>query len=50
MTKAEQYRARARECEINAHNVLDLEVKQQYLDLAEQWRQLADWADRDGYK
>jgi hypothetical protein len=46
MTKVEEYRARARECELRADQVHDLEVSRQFLDLARQWHQMAtQWAD-----
>ena len=47
MTKVEEYRARAaRECELRADQVHDLEVIRQFLDLARQWHQMAtQWAD-----
>jgi hypothetical protein len=46
MTKVEEYRAKARECELRAGEVHDLEVRQQFLELARQWHQMApQWAD-----
>jgi hypothetical protein len=46
MTKAEEYRAKARECELRAGQVHDLEVRQQFLDLARQWDNMAkQWVD-----
>ena len=46
MTKVEEYRARARECELRASQVHDLEVRQQLLDLARQWDHMAaQWAE-----
>ena len=45
MTKVEEYRARASECELRAGQVHDLEVRQQFLELARQWRHMAaQWA------
>jgi hypothetical protein len=40
-TKVEEYRARARECELRAGQVHDLEVRQQFLELARQWHHMA---------
>jgi hypothetical protein len=46
MTKVEDYRARAHECELRADQVHDPEVKQQFLELARQWRHMAaQWAE-----
>jgi hypothetical protein len=46
MTKVEEYRAKARECELRAGQVHDLEVRQQFLELARQWDHMAkQWAD-----
>jgi hypothetical protein len=41
MIKPEEYRARARECELRADQVHDPEVKQQFPELARQWRHMA---------
>jgi hypothetical protein len=46
MTKAEEYRAKARECELRAGQVHDREVRQQLLELARQWDHMAEqWVD-----
>jgi hypothetical protein len=46
MTKVEEYRARARECELRADQVHDREARQWFLELARQWDHMADqWAD-----
>jgi hypothetical protein len=46
MTKEEEYHARARECELRAGQVHDLEVRRQFLELARQWHHMAaQWAD-----
>lgn len=46
MTKVEEYRAKARECELRAGQVHDREVRQQLLDLARQWEHMAkQWVD-----
>jgi hypothetical protein len=46
MTKVEEYRARASECELRSREVHDLEVKQLFLELAQQWRHMAaQWAE-----
>jgi len=48
MTAAEQYRARAKECEDKAERVLDYEAKRIYEDLARQWREMAERDERLG--
>jgi hypothetical protein len=46
MTKVEEYRARAQECELRANQVHDREARQWFLELARQWHHMADqWAD-----
>jgi hypothetical protein len=46
MTKPEEYRARARKCELRADQVHDPEVKQQFLELARQWQHMAtQWVE-----
>jgi hypothetical protein len=42
MSKVEEYRARARECETKAAQVHDPEARRQLLDVARQWDQMAD--------
>jgi hypothetical protein len=41
MSKVEEYRAKARECELRADQVHDLEVRQQFVELARQWHHMA---------
>jgi hypothetical protein len=48
MMTPEQYRVKAVECEKQAALTRDYSVKQGYLDLARQWRHLAEQAERDG--
>jgi hypothetical protein len=38
---AEEYRAKARECEENAEKTRDSVIKQRLIELAQQWRTLA---------
>lgn len=45
-SRAEEYRAKARECEEFASRAADPHVKQQLLDLAKQWQRIAEQADR----
>jgi hypothetical protein len=40
-SKAEEYRAKARECEENAEKTRDSVIKQRLIELAQQWRTLA---------
>ena len=48
MTAAEQYRARAKDCEDKAERVVDYEAKRIYEDLARRWREMAERAERFG--
>jgi hypothetical protein len=41
MQKAEEYRARATECEYRAERMNDATVRADLRDLAKQWRQMA---------
>jgi hypothetical protein len=41
-SKSEEYLAKAKECEKRANNIRDLETKSQWLNLAQQWRELAE--------
>jgi hypothetical protein len=41
MTRAEDYRGRARECEQQAERARDASIKDQWLDMARQWHELA---------
>jgi hypothetical protein len=43
--RAEEYRARAAECEALAADVSDPKIKATYADLAKQWRDLARQVD-----
>jgi hypothetical protein len=44
-SKAEEYRAKAAECDQRAASIRDAKVKAQYQELARQWRELAKQAD-----
>jgi hypothetical protein len=46
MTKADQYRARADQCEKEAAVILNLEIRAQLERVAEYWRDLAQLAER----
>jgi hypothetical protein len=48
MTKSEQLRIRARECEALAEGAHDPEVTWLYRDMAAQWRQMARQRDELG--
>ena len=48
MMTPNEYRAQAEECEKQAALARDYSVKQGYLDLARQWRALAEQAGRIG--
>jgi|HubBroStandDraft_1064217.scaffolds.fasta_scaffold1280414_1 hypothetical protein len=43
--RAEEYRARAAECEALAADVFDSKIKATYADLTKQWRDLARQVD-----
>jgi hypothetical protein len=45
-SKAEEYRANARECEENAEQTRDSHLKEQFLKTAQQWRDMADHAEK----
>jgi hypothetical protein len=45
MTRAEEYRLRAKEAEEQASKTRDPIEKQGFLDLARQWRELAEQAE-----
>jgi hypothetical protein len=47
LSKADEYRAKARECEERAEQTRDPFLKQQMIDIAEKWRPMA--ADEDKY-
>jgi hypothetical protein len=44
--KAEEYRAKARECEECAEQTRDTFFKQQIIDIAEQWRTMAAYEEK----
>jgi hypothetical protein len=44
-TKAEEYRAKARECEELAEQARDSFIKEQFLEVANKWRQMAEHDD-----
>jgi hypothetical protein len=46
MSKAEEYRKRAEECEKKAELAHDFDAKQTFLDAARQWRKMVEQADR----
>jgi hypothetical protein len=46
MKRSEEYRKRAEEAEAMAAATRDPSVKQAYLEIAQQWRQLAEHAER----
>jgi len=45
-SKADEYRAKARECEERAEQTRDPFIKQQLLDIAEKWRTMAAHDER----
>ena len=46
MATAEEYRAKAHECEERADQTRDSFIKQQLLDIAQKWRQMADHLEK----
>jgi hypothetical protein len=46
VTPAEEYRAKAEECEERAERTRDTTIKQQLIELAQQWRALADHQEK----
>jgi hypothetical protein len=46
MTRAEQYRARAKAAEQQASKTHDTQLKEGFLEVARQWRELAEQAER----
>ena len=48
MTRAEEYRQRAKEAEGQAAKTNDSFAKQGFLEIARKWRQMAEEAERDG--
>jgi hypothetical protein len=49
MTKAEEYRERAREADEAAEQSRDLLAKQMYRQVAQNWRDMANQAERNGW-
>ena len=47
MRRADEYRAQAERAESHARELDDVEVKRATLEIARQWRQLADQAERE---
>jgi hypothetical protein len=46
MTKADEYIAKARECEERAEHVRDPFLKQQMLEIAQKWRAMAAYGKK----
>jgi hypothetical protein len=46
MSKAEEYRKHAEECEKKAELARDFDAKQTFREAARQWRKMAEQADR----
>jgi hypothetical protein len=46
--KAEEYRAKARECEERAQATRDPHIKQQLLEIAAKWRSMAAYEEKYG--
>jgi hypothetical protein len=46
VTKADEYRAKARECEERAEQTRDSFIKQQMLEIAAKWRQMAHYEEK----
>jgi hypothetical protein len=49
MTRAEEYRERAKEAEKQANKTRDPSAKEGFQDIARQWRELAEQAERHGW-
>jgi hypothetical protein len=45
-TKAEEYRAKARECERLAEQTRDSHIKEQFLQTAQEWRNMAAYEEK----
>jgi hypothetical protein len=45
-TKAEEYRAKARECEELAEQTRDPSIKEQFLEVAKKWRHMAAYEEK----
>jgi hypothetical protein len=48
MTRAEEYRKRAKEAEEQANKTRDAATKQGFLEIARQYREMAEHAERQG--
>jgi len=48
MTRAEEYRRRAKEAEEQANRSREQSTREGFLDIARQWRDMADQAERQG--
>jgi hypothetical protein len=46
ISKADEYRAKAAECDHRAAGAADPDIKEQFEDLARQWRVMAKQAER----
>jgi len=46
MKKADEYRARAADCERRAHQARDAIVRKDYAEMAQQWREMAAQVDK----
>jgi hypothetical protein len=44
--KAEEYRAKARECEERAEQTRDSSIKQRLIEIAQKWRRMADHLEK----
>ena len=48
ISKAEEYRAKVRECEEGAKQTRDSFIKDQFLDVAKTWRDMAAYEEKHG--
>jgi hypothetical protein len=46
MLRVEEWRAKAQECDENASEVRDREIRHMFENLADHWRRVADQAER----
>ena len=46
MLRVEEWRAKAQECDENASEVRDMEIRHMFENLADHWRRVADQAER----
>ena len=49
-SKADEYRAKARECEELAEQTCDSFIKEQILDVAKQWRHMAAYEEKHTWR